>query len=191
MSAAKAGCPLNHPAGNFCTRVTGRLCGEIIGVVMEDYNFPDDIFHPKAVSQKRGYRKAVIPKQWRQVARMVGVPAIFWVVMRHGMGERFISAAPAVGSLVNMEPENPFLAGLAGLRKSTNFSINNYSFVGLVKPHPTGYAGKALAAGDAGLGLRPAAQRGKKMDIGQIHVQRSFTKMLYMASYAEKGQSAR
>ena len=48
--------------------------------------------------------------------------------------------------------------------------------------------GKAPAAGYAGLGLRSAAQRGKKVDIGRIHVQRSFTEMLYMASYADKGQ---
>lgn len=122
---------------------------------------------------------------------MVGVPAILWVVMGHGMGERFVPVAAAVGSLMNMEAKNPFLAGLAGLRKTANFGIDNYPFVCLVKTRPAGYARKALAAGNAGLGLRPAAQRGEKADIGQIHIQRSFTEMLYTASYADGGSGVR
>ena len=81
MSAAKTGCSLNYPAGNFGACIAGGLCGEIIWAVMEDNHFSDDILDQKAVGQKCGYCKAVIPEQRRQVARMVGVLTILWVVM--------------------------------------------------------------------------------------------------------------
>ena len=133
MSAAKSGRSLNYPAGDFCTCVAGGLCGEIIWAVMEDNHFSDDILDQKAVGQKCGYCKAIIPEQRRQVARMVRVIAILWVVMGHGVWERFIPAVATVGSLVNVEPENSFLAGLLGMRKSSDFGIDNHPFVCLVK----------------------------------------------------------
>ena len=122
---------------------------------------------------------------------MAGVLATLRIVMGHGVWERSIPAAAAVGTLVNVKPENSFLAGLVGLRKSTDFGIDDHPFVYLVKTHPAGYAGKATAAGYAGLGLRSAAQHGKKVGIGQIHVQDSFTEILYMASYADWGHGVR
>ncbi len=68
----------------------------------------------KAVSQKRGCRKAVVSKQGRQVAGVVGVFTILWVIVGHGVGERLVAIIIAVGSLMDMESENPLMAGLAG-----------------------------------------------------------------------------
>lgn len=80
-SAAKTGRSLNYPAGNFGAGIAGGLRGKIIWTVMEDNHFSDDILDQKAVGQKCGYCKAIIPEQRRQVARMVGVLTILWVVM--------------------------------------------------------------------------------------------------------------
>lgn len=81
MSAAKTGRSLNYPSGNFGAGIAGGLCGKIIWTVMEDNHFSDDILDQKAVGQKCGYCKAVIPEQRRQVARMVRVLTILWVIM--------------------------------------------------------------------------------------------------------------
>ena len=67
---------------------------------------------------------------------MVGMFAIHWVVMGHGVGKRLFTAAAAVVPLVNVEPEYSCLAGLAGLRKPAHFSIDDYTLIGLVKAHP-------------------------------------------------------
>ena len=184
--------PLDHPAGNFGACVAGGLGGKIVGMAMQDNHFPDDIIHQKPVGQKSGYRKAMIPKQRRQVAGVVRVCAISGVVMGHGVGEGLLPATPAVRALVDMEPENPPLARLAGEGKAGDFGIDHYAMIGLVKPYPAGYAGEIFAARYTSLGRRFAAQCGEKMDMGQtVHVQRSFIEMFPKASYADKGGNVR
>ena len=155
---------MDDPAGNFDAGIARRLGGKIVGAAVDDDSPANNLLYQKAASQKRGYRLAVVPKQGRHIPGVGGVAAARRVIMGHSMGEGALCAAAAVCALVDMEPKNLPLAGLARLGEPADFSINDNAFVGLVKPGFPGYPRESPAACDNGFRLRAAAQSLEEVD---------------------------
>jgi len=113
---------------------------------MNDNGPADYLIHRKAAGQKQGERKPVVAEQWRQVSGMVRMFAAVWVIVGHGVCEGVVHIAAAVGSLVDMKPEYPFMTGRIRVRKSADLSQDDHTFPGLVKPYRARQAGTAFTA---------------------------------------------
>ena len=127
--------PSNHTAGNFGAGITGWLGGKIIGMVMDNNGSANHLINGKAVGQKCTQRKSIVPKQRRQVASVVRMSTATWIIVRHGIRERIIHIAAAVGSRVDVKSKNPPLARRITLGKAADFRTDDHALVDLVKPH--------------------------------------------------------
>ena len=135
---AKARCPANHSAGNFCAGIAGWLSRKIIGMVVDDDGLANHLADGKAGGEKRAQRKSPIAKQRRQVSRVVGVFAASRIVMRQSVCKRTVQIAAAVGSLMDMESKDFLLKGRIALGEAADLRADNYAAIGLVKPYNAG-----------------------------------------------------
>lgn len=125
---------------------------------MEDDRPADHLVDGKTIGQKQGEGKPVVPKQRRQVSGVMWMPAAVGIVVGHGVGKRIVHIAAAVGTLMDMKPKDPLLAGKVRLGQAADLGEDDHPRVGLIQPHGARYAGIIFTARDAGCRLGPAAQ---------------------------------
>lgn len=80
-------------------------------MVVENDRPANHLVDGKTIGQKQGKGKPVVPEQQRQIPGVIGMPAAIGIVMGHGVRKRIAHIAAAVGSLVDVEPKDPLLAG--------------------------------------------------------------------------------
>lgn len=156
---------MHDAAGDLCAGVAGRLGRKIIRVVVDDDGPADHLIYGKAVRQKQGKRKAAVSEQRRQVPGVVWMLTAVWVVMGHGVRERVVHIARAVGPFVDVESEDPLMARPLGQGQAADLGPDDHASAGLVEPHDARYTGVAFAARYPCRRLRPAAQNREKMGL--------------------------
>ena len=81
---------------------------------MDDDRSADDITDAEPISQEYLKRAAVIFKQRRQVACMMGMWAVVWVIMSHRVGKHIVMCSGAAVSAVDVEGKNTVSTVLGG-----------------------------------------------------------------------------
>lgn len=124
-------------AGNFFSRIPGRLAFEIIGMRVDNDGTPNDLRDGKAVGKKGKVCFAAVAKQRRQIAGVCRMRTFFGVEMRTGVRKRVFAVAGAGFSLVNMKTEYVCGAVAAVLRQSLNPRGKQYPFAQLAQLYHT------------------------------------------------------
>ena len=163
---AGGSCAPDHAASDLCAGISGGLGGKIIRLIVDDNSPAGHFVYRKAVGQKRGEREPVVPEERRKISGVVRMSAVVRIIVRHGTGKRPVHAAAAAGPLVDVESEDPLMAGAAVLGEAAYLGADDHAAAGLEKPHKARNGGITFAASDTGLRLRPAAQEREKMDPG-------------------------
>ena len=125
---------------------------------MEDDRPADHLVNGKTVGQKQGEGAPVVPEQRRQISGVIWMPAAVGIVVGHGVSQRIVHIAAAVGTLMDMKSKDPLLAGKIRLGQAADLGEDDHARIGLVQPDSTRYAGIIFTARDAGCRLGPVAQ---------------------------------
>ena len=150
----------NLSAGNFCSCVAGGLRGEIIGIPMDDYRFPDNFIDGKVIRQKHLKGIAVISQNRQQISGMVGMVAVIGIIMRLRICKGIVRIADA--SAVNMKREKLIPACSLRSWKSGDLHGNKHADCGLEKGNVSGNHRKFRASLDpCARGGRPTKNLGK------------------------------
>lgn len=88
--------PPNHAAGDFCSRISGRLGSEIVRCTVNDHRSSDDIRHPEPAGQHRKICSSPRKKQRRQIPGMERMWLPGWIVVSTGIPEIRTAAVTAL-----------------------------------------------------------------------------------------------
>lgn len=104
----------NFSAGNFGTGISCRLAGKVIGHIMNNCRFSNDLVGVETSRVEHGKRIAIISKKRRQIAGVGGVKTIVWIVMAAGHSKCTFCVVSAFASFVYVKTEYFALTGLIG-----------------------------------------------------------------------------
>ena len=131
---------LYFSAGNFCARVTRRLGGKVVWVLMHNHSFANNVTYAKFVCQHHQKGIAVSPKQRRKVARVIRVRAVCGGEMRFGFGKWVLFCACTKFAFVNVKGKNWAVALVCGFWQA-HYVCQHYCPIScLIKPNFTPYA---------------------------------------------------
>lgn len=125
---------------------------------MDNDRSADYLIDRKTVGQEQREGKPVVPEQRWQISCVIRMPATVGIVVGHGICKRIVHITAAIGTLMDMKPKDPLLAGDVRLRQATDLGEDDHSRIGLIQPHGTRYARMIFISRDAGCRLGPAAQ---------------------------------
>ena len=107
----------NDAAGDFLSRVPGRLGFEIVRTTVYDNGFADDLIHPEPARQHLTVRPPMIAEQRREVARVTRMLRRCRVIMGAGVRK---SGASAIAARVDVKREK------TGIRMGQAHNIRDY-----------------------------------------------------------------
>lgn len=159
---------LDDPAGDFRAGIARGLGGEVVGAVVDNDRFADDLLHSEAAGQKQGQGSSPAFQQGRQVSGVVGMLAAIGIIMGHGVGEGVAHVAGAAAAGVDVEAEEAPLAGGVEMGQTAELGADEDASIGLVEPHHARYVRVAFAARDACRRLGGAVEDGEEVHRGIV-----------------------
>lgn len=87
-------------AGESFAAIPGWLCPEVVGILVNDHGFSDDICCPELVGKKAHPRVPVIGKEYGEVAGMVAVRLVGRVPVASRCGKRIVGIADCAHAVV-------------------------------------------------------------------------------------------